>query len=469
MQPLIWLFSGQILQLAVIVLSLTKFYTDFILNIMLRKFFSGLVALIFIALGNSFTASSKVYVDSLQAGSQYMAYPVPAYGIPELSPAPQGFEPFHMEHYGRHGSRWRIHPETYAMAVEVLRKAADNDALTPRGMQLLEEIQLMANDSKGRLGELTPLGHRQHRGIAARMTRNFPELFSDSTILDAKSTEVIRCILSMANEVAEFQKLFPGMNITMDASQTTQNILNFNPNDPVVYRLADEAKPIAAAYRNSLPKPDAFFNKVFSNRNFVADSIGEDKAFKAIFDLAVNVQSHDDYPFIYDVFTPEELSNEWLARNAEWYIRVGNTPLTKNRTPYNQRVLLRSIIESADTAMLSPHKSVNLRFGHETMLIPLSVLMELNNASYETSDLSTLADNWRAYEIFPMGGNIQMIFYRPEGDAPYTADDILVKVLLNEAEATLPVTPAFGNYYPWKDLRDFYIGKLDSFASRFEE
>ena len=402
---------------------------------------------------------AKLYVDENQAGSQYFAYPVPEYGIPALSPAPEGYVPFHMEHYGRHGSRWRINPKEYSEAVRILGKASDNGKLTPRGEELFEEIKLIARDSEGRLGELTPLGHRQHRGIANRMAKNFPEIFNDSTLLDAKSTEVIRCILSMANEVAEFQRLFPEMKVTMDASQTTQNILNFNPNDPIVYALTDSAKPFVRAYRETLPKPDKFFDKIFTDRKFVTDSLGEDETFKAIFDLAVNVQSHDDYDGFYDVFTPEEINNEWLVRNAEWYTRIGNTPLTKNRNPYNQRVLLRNIMESADTALLSPHISANLRFGHETMLSPLSVLMELNNSGYETTDLSTLAENWRAYEIFPMGSNIQIIFYRPS-EKEYGIEDILVKVLLNEAEATLPVTPAVGKYYPWKELRDYYLTKL---------
>lgn len=400
-------------------------------------------------------------VNNNQAGSQYFAYPVPEYGIPELSPSPSGYVPFHMEHYGRHGSRWRINPSEYSVALELLEKAHRNGKLTPRGEELYEEVQVIARDSQGRLGELTPLGHRQHREIAGRMARNFPEIFNNSTVLDAKSTEVIRCILSMANEVAEFQKLFPEMQITMDASQTTQNILNFNPNDPIVYELTDAAKPMVNEYRESLPKPDSFFNKIFTDRRFVTDSIGEKEIFKAIFDLAVNVQSHDDYEPFFDVFTGEEIDNEWLARNAEWYTRIGNTPLTKNRNPYNQRVLLKNIIESADTAMLSPLVSANLRFGHETMLSPLSVLMELNNSGYETSDLASLADHWRAYEIFPMGSNIQIVFYRPES-GNYELEDVLVKVLLNEGETTLPVKPVTGNYYKWTDLRDYYLNKLDN-------
>ena len=36
----------------------------------------------------------------------------------------------------------------------------------------------------------------------------------------------------------------------------------------------------------------------------------------------------------------------------------------------------------------------------------------------------------------------------------------LVKVLLNEHEATLPATPVKGPYYRWTDLKAYYEKKL---------
>lgn len=417
----------------------------------------------------STVSAETIYVDQKQAGSQYLAYPVPEYGIPELSAAPEGYVPFHMEHYGRHGSRWRLNQREYDDAYALLQKAYEDKKLTPRGIEVYELLKQLGKDADGRLGELTPLGHRQHRGIAQRMAANFPEIFTDSTYLDAKSTVVIRCILSMANEVAEFEKMYPNMKTKMDASRTTQKILAYNSTDTVAKRLGDKATKYVDEYVKTLPKPVAFYNKMFNDQQYVNDSIDKRRVFKRIFDVAVNMQSHDEYPSIFDIFTEEELNNEWLARNVDWYITSGNTPLTKNRVPYNQRVLLRNIIESADTAMMSPNISANLRFGHESILLPLSVLMELNNAAYETTDLTTLADNWQNYQIFPMGSNIQIVFYRPEGPAVFTDEEILVKVLLNEAEATLPVTPVTGNYYRWKDLRNHYMDKLDGFSTRFEE
>ena len=415
------------------------------------------------------TGECEVKVDKHQAGSQYLAYPRPAYGLPQLTKQPKGYVPFHMEHYGRHGSRWLLNDTSYDRPVEYLEKAAAYGKLTARGEQLLAQLKEIQAASKGRVGELTPLGHRQHRDIARRMTVNFPEIFVPGTHVDAKSTVVIRCILSMANEVAELQKICPGLEVTCDASRTTQKILAYNSTDTVAKNLAADAGHYADEYAEKRADISAFISKVFNDPQFVADSLDSRKVFDRVFDIAVNTQSHDDQPDLYDLFTDSELHNAWLAHNASWYIKAGNTSLTGNRVPYNQRVLLRNIIESADTAMVSPRLSANLRFGHESIVLPLTILMEINNSAIDTDDLESLAGQWRNYEIFPMGSNIQMVFYRPASKPACTPDEVLVKVLLNEAEATLPLKPVSGPYYRWTELRDYYMAKLDGFSTRFTE
>ncbi len=375
-----------------------------------------------------------------------------------------------MEHYGRHGSRWLLTEAVYDRPVEALRKARENGKLTPRGELLFIQLSKIADDSKGRIGELTPLGHRQHREIARRMVRNFPEIFVPGTHVDAKSTVIIRCILSMANEIAELQKICPELVVTCDASRTTQKILAYNSTDTIAKKLGQEAeKRYGEPFGEKHADHTAFIAKVFNDPQFVADSLDGRKVFTDVFDIAVNVQSHDDQPDLYDLFTQEELYNEWLGRNVDWYLTAGNTSLTNNRVPYNQRVLLRNIIESADTALVSPRLSANLRFGHESILLPLSILMELNDCAVDLTDLESLADVWHNYEIFPMGSNIQMVFYRPAVHVALTPDEVLVKVLLNEEEARLPLKPVKGPYYKWADLRDYYMKKLDAFSTRFSE
>ena len=56
------------------------------------------------------------------------------------------------------------------------------------------------------------------------------------------------------------------------------------------------------------------------------------------------------------------------------------------------------------------------------------------------------------YNIFPMACNVQFVFYK---DFKSPSKDILVKVLLNENEAALPVKAYKAPYYRWKDVRAY--------------
>lgn len=93
--------------------------------------------------------------------------------------------------------------------------------------------------------------------------------------------------------------------------------------------------------------------------------------------------------------------------------------------------------------------------------------MEINGAEYSTDNMDSLADHWRNFEYFPMACNLQLIFYRPAGSVD--SGDVLVKALLNEKEAILPVATKSYPYYRWDDVRDYYMTKLNSFPEKFKE
>ena len=65
-----------------------------------------------------------------------------------------------------------------------------------------------------------------------------------------------------------------------------------------------------------------------------------------------------------------------------------------------------------------------------------------------------------------MACNVRFIFYKPKKQAP-NADNVLVKVLLNEDEATLPVGTDQAPYYHWKDVRSYYMKQLDDYQARY--
>ena len=134
--------------------------------------------------------------------------------------------------------------------------------------------------------------------------------------------------------------------------------------------------------------------------------------------------------------------------------------------PFSQRNLLKNIIETADTVLGSnaakARTQATLRFGHEVCVMPLACLLELDSCGISVADPDQLDRYWRNYNIFPMACNIQLVFYRPINGK---AGDVLVKALLNEREAHMPVSTKQWPYYKWSDLRAYYTEKLRKFEA----
>jgi hypothetical protein len=102
--------------------------------------------------------------------------------------------------------------------------------------------------------------------------------------------------------------------------------------------------------------------------------------------------------------------------------------------------------------------------------MPLACLLELDNCGMAVENLDELDKYWRNYRIFPMGCNIQLIFYKPlptkpkgKGKGLPKPGPVLVKALLNEREAYLPINTNQWPYYNWEELRDYYLNKIAEF------
>ena len=390
------------------------------------------------------------------SANNYQAYPDSV--LPVLTAAPAGYEPFFINHYGRHGSRWLINEKKYTYPLQMLEKGERNGKLTPRGQEVLAVLREVHEASRGRLGELSDIGAEQHQGIARRMFQNFPQVFKDGAPVVARSTVVIRCILSMQNEVDVLASLNPRLKITTDASEAMMYYMNYS--DSVVKPLRSAYYPVARDYMKKWMKPQGMLKKLFNDQKFARDSIDDPyKMMMYLFEVTGNMQSHHQFERVnlYDLFSEDDIYSAWRYNNAYWYITSGETPLTHCRVDYMEANLLHNFIEDADRAITNDNRTpgASLRFGHESVVLPLCCLMGLNGADYQTTNLETLDQHWQTYKFFPMAANIQFVYFRKAG-----SDDILMLPLLNEHEATLPVETDVAPYYHWSDVRDYFIDKL---------
>ena len=410
------------------------------------------------------TPRKQVIANFDRSASNHYAYP---YGndlkVPTLSAAPAGYEPFYIDHYGRHGSRWLTNARYYERPCQELTKAKEAGMLNLQGERLLKTITLINEASQKRAGDLSDEGALQHQEIAQRMFDNFPAVFAGDARVDARSTVIIRCILSMQNETMRLRSLNPNLRITTDASYHDMYYMGWGyGEDTLANDLRKSVDPISNDMYAKHLDPKRFIAQLVNDTAWANVNLNGRQLMRDVFDVAGSLQGHNffDDVNLYNYFSNGEIFELWRLKNIYWYIHWANAPQNGNRMPFIERALLRDMIEKADEAIRSGEHGASLRFGHETCVLPLACLMELDSVNYSCDDLETLHEHWQDYNTIPKACNIQMVFYRPVGTTGNRPDDILVKVLLNEHEAQLPATPVTGPYYRWTDLRRYYDQKL---------
>jgi len=413
------------------------------------------------------SAKEEIAENHFLAGSNYLDYDRQLSDKP-LTPTPKGYVPYYMSHYGRHGSRWLISEGNYTRPIATLKMAKEQGKLTAEGEKTLETLEAIYATSTKRLGDLTTVGERQHHGIGKRMTQNFPEIFKKKDVMiDARSTVVTRCILSMIAECEELAAANPTARIHNDVSESLQYYLN-QPWDGIVKELGKSTGDKEdMEYSLRWTHPERLMRVLFNDQDFVYNNISAGALMRQLFHVACNMQSHDTDLELFSLFTDEEIYDQWRQKNIGWYLDYGASPVSGSKMPFSQLNLLKNIIETADTVTQT---QATLRFGHEVCVMPLACLLELDNCGIALENLDELDKYWRNYRIFPMGCNIQLIFYKPlptkpkgKGKGLPKPGPVLVKALLNEREAYLPIHTNQWPYYNWQDLRDYYLDKIAEF------
>ena len=382
------------------------------------------------------------------------------YDYPKLSADPEGYTPFYISHYGRHGSRYHYSLDDYRYVTEALEKASAESGLTPLGQQLLDEMKKIRDNADKRAGDLTPLGREQHRGIASRMMKNFPAVFAgDNKKIDAKSTMVVRCVLSMNAFCQELTKTNPKLDIVNDASDKYQVFLCHGN---VVSEFSDNKAELDAFYKKRELSDDVLY-RIFSNKNVVKKYVNKDRFISNLYYMLVALQGVDVENLdertcsLTKVFTVSELAKHWQTQNLYWYMGYAKGPHKGGEGKNSSVYLIEKIREEADAAIAGNGLAANLRFGHDIGLLPLVALLNLDGLGETYTDLELLHNNWQDFSIVSMAGNFQMVFYR-KNNPNASGSQYLVKFLVNEREVKLPasISPVSGNYYDWNVVRKYF-------------
>ncbi len=416
----------------------------------MKRFALILTGILFTSLMLAQTTKQEVLDNPASTRAHYSSYPVPA---ESLTPAPEGYTPVYISHYGRHGSRYHTSRSNHTNAYKLLKEAKDADLLTSLGKSLYKRVKNLRTDAKGRDGGLTPLGTQEHKGIAERMYQAYPEVFSGNAMIDCRSTESARCILSMAANNERLKELNPSLRIFRSAYEGDEDFLRRD-------KYQEENKKDMGSAKKQLQgglDVTEFTKRIFKDGiSDIADDKKLVKFMKNIYALyqITDCTSHTGIN-LDDIFTPEELFILWEAHNAGNYAQCGNSKKHGKGVLKDAKPLLKDFIEKADDALEGNGVSANLRFGHDTGIAPLAALLDINGFGARTDAVDQAYKVWADFKVMPMGTNLQLIFYKN------AADDILVKVLYNEKESTIgSLKTVDGPYYKWKELRQYLVNLL---------
>lgn len=417
----------------------------------MNRFFLTLYALLFsVSVLDAQTTKEEVLADINKAGSNYLTY---SKGSDVRTPAPKGYKPVYISHYGRHGSRYYISEEDFEMLYETFNSASKAKALTAFGEDVKNRFFVLWGDIKGRESDLTTLGMKQHRGIAERMFRDYPTLFAKVASVDARSTARSRCILSMSSFLLRLKELNPKLELVYNASEAEARTLSPENEEAREARMKDpEWTKRFSQFHNAHIHPDRMIASLFSDEQYVAKNIDKVALMRKIYDISCSLQGVEHLDItLTDLFTKEELFDNWQVQNAWWYGFAGPSPINGKETPYEAQPLLERIVKEAQSALEGGTPQVSLRFGHDIPLMGLLSLMRIDNCFVEEYDLEQLYTKWCDFKIIPMASNLQMVFYKAKEGSP-----VLVKFLLNEKEVGVPVKTNAYPYYDWNDVVGYF-------------
>lgn len=381
----------------------------------------------------------------------------------KLSPAPKGYEPVYIGHYGRHGSRYAYTAKTYTVPMKVLRAAADSGNLTDRGLKLLGDLEAFWKDGQYKVGDLTRIGWDQHAWIAKEMVKSFPSAFKKGAYVDAASSASNRSMISMSAFCASIAREVPDIDVY--EHQSTLDIQATRPNqgkNPFAYTGPETIFPYPESsseyFYRKFPGYRTALGRIFKDPD---TGLGKVDPHTFFFYYYMLIGSMGNVPVsdrldVSGLLTDEEYAILW---ETDGYERL------REYLPY--RITCSSVVDDivakADARIKEGSRGADLRFGHDHVMMALLMIMDVDGFGY----LSPVADEYmHSFQTYrsPKATNLQFVFYTPKRGK---SGDVLVKLVFNGEEARLGnLKPVEGPYYEWNSVRDYLKQRTDLFVNR---
>lgn len=377
------------------------------------------------------------------------------------TPAPAGFKPYYISHYGRHGSRRQIGGGG-TEAYNYFRRASEAGVLTEEGKALYGDLETLFNEHIGMDGQLTIRGGLEHKGIAKRMFTRFKPVFKGKRAVHCQSSDIQRCIISMANFTTSLKGCAPKLEFDFITGKKYFDLLCHGYyqmdqygarkaflKDSLIHALFDPTR-IMATYFTDSPKVNEIVKDPWRLGRYLYFILADCQ------DLTYETGGID----LYKYFTEDELVALAKHSNEHLYWDMGNSADFGDNVIWAEKWLVEDFIGRADKALAEGNVAADLRFGHDSAVLPLAALIGLEGVSGRFKAGEAWKNGYYLWENLCMGSNLQMVFYKNK------KGQVLVKMLYNEVERRISQcfipgvqipAPVTGPYYRWEDLRAYLV------------
>lgn len=339
-------------------------------------------------------------------------------------PAPEGYTPFYISHYGRHGAR-RLHQGyEYDLFKDMMTTQEGN--LTQVGQMLHDQVLSIYPDVKDSVGLLTDLGRRQHRELGRRMYASWPEVFSDNgrKVL-AESSVFDRCVRSMRSFCGGLS------SCGVEVDEMVADSLRM----PVLCPEIDGRLPeyVLDSIFAATVDTSAFFSRLFVDPSAFCRPASSRNIIQNLYYYYCHLEClGEDAKTLSGLFSDDELRALNSLDDIKFHYNCGwDCP----QNVYNIRPLLEYMVNTADEDIASGDVAARLRFGHDGALAKL--MSRLCCGEWAGTD-------WHVSQIC-MASNVRWIFARND------AGDVLMKIQFNENDVSC--------WMPWDEFKNEIIIK----------
>ena len=368
--------------------------------------------------------------------------------LPETdTPAPKGYKPIYLSHYGRHGSRTEASSGAiYKSLLETFGEASRMGILSAEGDSLYREIRQVNDAHNLGAGVLTQRGVAEHKELARRIYKRYTPVFKrGSKFIRVESSSTPRCIVSMASFVSSLSSLQPDLQYSMQTGDVTDEYIKKSYQNDLKKTVMAKSQEISSGI---VVDTVSILNTLFSDPAAARGLIKSVHKFQyklyecACEGLASGVE-HDMFRYM-----PEDVCRKWQSyRIRITYMRNGNSVEYGDYRMMNAELLARTIFSQAEQALESGEVAADLKFGHDFPLVGLVSYLGLEGVG-ERLGWDDLPEKWSDPMNIPFASNVQMVVYRKKGSPD------LVKFVYNGVERKLIGREPFcGPYYLWDEVR----------------